>query len=64
MPSMAIADFDIDLSRPHYPRAITSGASITFTVTVSEEGNPVSGQTVTFTVAPGRWAIRPITLRR
>ena len=52
MPSMAIADFDIDLSRPHYPRAITSGASITFTVTVSEDGNPVSGQTVTFTVAP------------
>ena len=52
MPSMAMADFDIDLSRPHYPRAISSGASITFTVTVSEDGRPVSGQTVTFTVAP------------
>ena len=52
IPSMAMADFDINLSRPHYPRAISSGASITFTATVSEDGNPVSGQTVTFTVAP------------
>ncbi|MCY3550300.1 MAG: Ig-like domain-containing protein [Candidatus Poribacteria bacterium] len=52
MPFVAKADFDIDLSRSHYPRTITPAASMTFTVKVQEDGRPVSGQTVTFSVTP------------
>ena len=52
MPSMTMADFDISLSRSHYPRTITPAASMTFTVKVQEDGRPVSGQTVKFSVAP------------
>ena len=50
MPSVAMADFDIDLSRSGPPWTIIPGRSITLTVKVQEDGRPVSGQTVTFSV--------------
>ena len=52
MPSVVMADFFLELSRPDRPFAITSLESITFTVEVSEDGSPASGQIVTFSVSP------------
>ena len=52
MPSVAMADFSLDLSRPEDPFTITSLESITFTLEVREDGSPVSGQSVTFSLSP------------
>ncbi|MDE0638630.1 MAG: cadherin domain-containing protein [Candidatus Poribacteria bacterium] len=46
MPSVAMAEFDIDLS-DNYPWTIVPGRSKIFTVEVQKDGRPVSGQTVT-----------------
>ncbi len=52
MPSVAMADFDINLSEPDSHLTIVPGRNKTFTVEVQEDGRPVSGQTVTFSVTP------------
>ena len=51
MPFVAMADFSLNLSSEE-PWIITPLESITFTVEVQEDGSPVSGQSVTFSVSP------------
>ena len=52
IPSMTMADFSLDLSAPGDWLRLSLDESITFTVEVREDGSPVSGQTVTFSVSP------------
>ncbi len=52
MPSVVMADFDINLSESNSHLTIVPGRNKTFTVEVQKDGRPVSGQTVTFSVTP------------
>ena len=52
MPSMARADFYLDLSRPADPFKVSPLESVTFTLEVQKDGSPVSGESVTFSVSP------------
>ena len=52
MPSVAMADFFLELSRPEDSFVITTLKSVIFTVEVREDGSPASGQTVIFRVFP------------
>ena len=52
IPSVAIADIDFDVSIDEPDRTIRPGENMTFTVDVQEDGSPVPGRTVTFSVSP------------
>ncbi len=52
MPSVTMADFYLDLSTHADPWTITHLEGKIFTVEVREDGSPVSGQSVTFSVSP------------
>ena len=52
MPSVAMADFYLDLSRPDDPFKVSPLESVTFTLEVQKDGIPVSGESVTFSVSP------------